>query len=102
MFDVDKSSTYVDGGDEQTITFATGGGVTPVIGDNTRLTLLSGTDTVSVGGLTATDTALYTVTSQTAVFDTDPYSGIQGMSTQAEGFFAGLIDQGLPCASNLR
>lgn len=78
LFDVDASSTYVDGGQEQTLTFATGGGVTPVVGDNTALTILSGTDTVTVGGLTATDTALFTIVSQTAVFDSDPYSGIQG------------------------
>jgi hypothetical protein len=62
------------------ITFATGGGVTPVIGDNTRLTLRSGTDTVSVGGLTVPNSDLFLVTDQTPVFDTDPYSGIQGVS----------------------
>jgi len=62
---------------------------------------LSGSDTVSIGGLTATDTALYTITSQTADFESDPYSGIQGMSTQAEGLFASLIQQGLPSMFSL-
>lgn len=116
-FNVSASSTYVNGGEETSIYFGTGIGVTPVVGDNTGMTLLSGTDTVTVGGLTATDTALYTIVSQTADFEDDLFGGIQGehsisnlcfrsidgadagMSTQAQGFFASLVNQGLPCTS---
>ncbi|KAE9402851.1 acid protease [Gymnopus androsaceus JB14] len=95
-FNSSASSTFVDGGSEITIAFATGVGVTPVIGYNTELTLRNATDTVTVGGLASPDVPLYLITNQTADFDIDPFSGIQGMSAQPEGFFAALIDSGLP------
>jgi hypothetical protein len=60
--------------------------------------------------------ALNLITKQTKKFGIDPFSGIQGtsvinqssrapskrnsgMSAQAQGFFASLVDQGLPCKS---
>lgn len=117
-FDVNASSTYVDGGDKTTIYFGTGIGVTPVVGDNTAMSGISGTDTVTVGGLTAPDAPLWIITNQTAAFETDPYSGIQGgylmsillfpklmvragMSSQAMGFFAVLVTLGLPCIASI-
>ncbi|KAF9454017.1 acid protease [Macrolepiota fuliginosa MF-IS2] len=101
QFDPTKSSTFQDGGTTSTITFATGGGVDPVVGDNYQLTLRSAIDTVSVGGLTAPGVSLFLVTNQTSPFDIDPYSGIQGLSpsgisARAQGFFASLVNQGLP------
>ncbi|KIM45262.1 hypothetical protein M413DRAFT_65891 [Hebeloma cylindrosporum] len=95
-FDSSKSSTFVDGGKTSSITFATGVGVDPVIGANYQLTLRSGRDTVSVGGLSATGVSLFLITNQTPKFDIDPFSGIQGMGATAQGIFAGLISQGLP------
>ncbi|KAJ3571704.1 hypothetical protein NP233_g3588 [Leucocoprinus birnbaumii] len=117
QFNPNKSSTFRDGGRTSSITFATGVGVDPVVGPNYRLTLRSATDTVSVGGLSAPNTALFLITDQTPTFNIDPFSGIQGlshleiiiarnsdywfgirkgMSARAQGFFAGLVNQGLP------
>lgn len=95
-FDSSKSSTFRDGGRTSSITFATGVGVDPVIGANYRLTLRSATDTVSVGGLSAPNTSLFLITDQTPKFNIDPFSGIQGMGARAQGFFASLVNQGLP------
>ncbi|TFK44408.1 aspartic peptidase domain-containing protein [Crucibulum laeve] len=99
QFDSTKSSSFVDTGRTSSITFSTGVGVDPVIGANYKLTLRSGQDTVSVGGLKATNVNLFLITNQTPKFDIDPFSGIQGMSCMgatAQGFFAALISQGLP------
>lgn len=96
QFNPDKSSTFRDGGRTSSITFSTGVGVDPVVGDNYRLTLRSATDTVSVGGLSAPSTALFLITDQTPTFNINPFSGIQGMSARAQGFFASLVNQGLP------
>ncbi|KAJ7647093.1 acid protease [Roridomyces roridus] len=101
QFDSTKSSSFVDGGATSSITFSTGVGVDPVVGANYRLTLRSGTDTVSVGGLTAPATKLFLITNQTPKFDIDPFSGIQGMSARAQGFFASLVNQGLPSLFSL-
>ncbi|KAJ3743134.1 acid protease [Lentinula detonsa] len=96
QFDPSQSSTFVDGGRTSTITFATGVGVDPVVGDNYQLNLRSATDTVSVGGLTSPNVSLFLITEQTPTFDIDPFSGIQGMGARAQGFFAALIARGLP------
>jgi len=96
QFDPSASSTFIDGGKTSTITFATGVGVTPVIGDNTQLTLLSAFDTVAVGGLSSPNISLFLITEQTPTFNVDTFSGIQGMSARAQGFFAALVDRGLP------
>ncbi|KAF9010503.1 acid protease [Cyathus striatus] len=96
QFDSSKSTTFVDGGRTSSITFATGVGVDPVVGANYKLTLRSGKDTVSVGGLSAPNTNLFLITNQTPKFNIDPFSGIQGMGATAQGFFASLISQGLP------
>lgn len=77
-FDPSKSSTFVDGGSETSISFATGVGVDPVVGDDYSLTLRSATDTVSVGGLAAANIDLFLITNQTPKFNIDPFSGIQG------------------------
>jgi len=77
-FDSSKSTTFVDGGRTSSITFATGVGVDPVIGANYKLTLRSGKDTVGVGGFSAPGVSLFLITSQTAKFNIDPFSGIQG------------------------
>ncbi|KAJ4481145.1 acid protease [Lentinula aciculospora] len=96
QFDSSSSSTFVDGGRTSTITFATGVGVDPVVGDNYQLHLRSATDTVSVGGLSSPNVSLFLITEQTPTFDIDPFSGIQGMGARAQGFFAALIAGGLP------
>jgi hypothetical protein len=55
-----------------------GVGVDPVINNDYVLRLRSGTDTVTVGGLTSRNVALNLITSQTPAFNIDPFSGIQG------------------------
>lgn len=61
--------------------FATGVGVDPVESDaDYTLDLLSGSDVVSVAGISAGNVDLFTITNQTAKFDIDPFSGIQGMN----------------------
>lgn len=96
LFDGSKSSTYKNGGKKSTISFSTGVGVDPVESDaDYTLNLLSGSDVVSVAGVSAGNIALYTITNQTPKFDIDPFSGIQGMGPQAQGFFAGLEKNGL-------
>jgi len=52
--------------------------VDPVIGANYKLTLRSAKDTVTFGGLSAPGVSLFLITSETAKFDIDPFSGIQG------------------------
>lgn len=83
QFDASASSTFIDGGKTSTITFATGVGVTPVIGDNTQLTLLSAFDTVVVGGLSSPNVSLFLITEQTPTFNVDTFSGIQGQANSA-------------------
>ncbi|KAF7981883.1 hypothetical protein HWV62_31457 [Athelia sp. TMB] len=71
--------------------------VDPVESDSDyKLTLLSGSDVVSVAGLSAGKVSLYTITNQSPKFDIDPFSGIQGMGPVAQGFFAGLEKSGVP------
>lgn len=101
QFDSTKSSTFVDGGRSSTITFGTGVGVDPVIGNNWQLTLRSAQDTVSVGGVSVPDVSMFLITDQTPTFAPDPFSGIQGMSSIASGLFAGLESQGLPSLFSL-
>lgn len=82
QFDTSKSSTFKDGGKTSSISFATGVGVDPVLSNTDyKLTLRSGSDVVSVGGLNAGSVSLYTITNQTPKFGIDPFSGIQGEST---------------------
>ncbi|KAI0084066.1 acid protease [Irpex rosettiformis] len=101
QFDSTKSSTFVDRQRTSTITFGTGGGVDPVIGNNWQLTLRSASDTVTVGGISVPNVNLFLITNQTPTFGPDPFSGIQGMSSVAQGFFAGLESQGLPSLFSL-
>ncbi|KAF8813784.1 acid protease [Phlegmacium glaucopus] len=101
QFNSSKSSTFVDGGSEFGISFTTGAGVDPVVDDNYRLDLRNATDTVSLGGLSATNISLFLITNQTSKFNIDPFSGIQGLSADAEGLFAALVQIGLPSLFSL-
>ncbi|KAI0344662.1 acid protease [Trametopsis cervina] len=101
QFDSTKSSTFVDSRRTSSITFGTGVGVDPVIGSNWRLTLREAKDTVTVGGISVSNVDLFLITGQTPTFAPDPFSGIQGMSSVAQGFFAGLEAQGLPSLFSL-
>ncbi|KAJ7488290.1 acid protease [Mycena latifolia] len=100
-FDPSKSSTFVDGGKNASITFATGAGVDPVVGANYRLDLRQATDTLGIGGLSAPGVTIFLITNQTAKFAIDPFSGIQGLDANATGFLGGLISQGLPSLFSL-
>ncbi|KAL6301849.1 acid protease [Sparassis latifolia] len=96
LFDPSQSSTFISSGKNTTLYFETGVGVTPVIPQNCWLEVVSAEDTISIGGLTAPNVSLFTIVNQSVSFDVDPFSGIQGMSTTGQGFFTGLISQGLP------
>lgn len=78
QFDASKSTTFIDGGENSSIAFSTGVGVDPVINNDYVLDLRSGRDTVSVGGISVKNLNLFLITNQTAQFNIDPFSGIQG------------------------
>ena len=80
QFDPSKSSTFVDGGPQVNIAFTTGIGVDPVVDNDYVLDLRGATDIVSVGGLSAANISIFLITNQTAKFNIDPFSGIQGKS----------------------
>ena len=96
QFDPSQSSTFLNGTQSTVITFGTGVGVTPVIGNNTQLSLQSGVDTVSIGGVSVKNASFFLITAQTEVFSIDPFDGIMGLGTDAESWFAGAISEGLP------
>ena len=94
-----KSSTYRKSSYTTTLAFSTGVGVDPVVDDDYVLTVRRGYDTITVGNASIADLELYTIIKQTAKFNIDPFIGIQGMGSSAEGFFAALVKKGLPCKS---
>ena len=94
-----KSSTFRAGSSTRTLSFATGVGVDPVVNNDYVLTIRSATDTVTVGNTSIANVSMFTITKQTAAFNIDPFIGIQGMGSSAQGFFAALVKKGLPCAS---
>ncbi|KAI0329429.1 acid protease [Cubamyces sp. BRFM 1775] len=100
-FDRSKSSTFKQGRQTTTLDFATGVGVDPVVDNDYVLTVRSGTDTVTVGGISLPAVSLFTIIDQTPKFNIDPFLGIQGMGSQAEGFFEALIREGLPSLFSL-
>ncbi|RDX55132.1 acid protease [Lentinus brumalis] len=100
-FDPAKSSTFVRGSRTTTLDFSTGVGVDPVVNDDYVLTVRSGTDTVTVGGVPAKNVSLFTIIDQTPAFNVDPFLGIQGMGSRAQGFFAALVKAGLPSLFSL-
>ena len=80
-FDANKSSTWVESGEEdEYISFATGVGVDPVstTEDDWYLLLHKGNDTIAVGGVSVPEVEIYLITYQTPTFSPDPFSGIQG------------------------
>ena len=87
----------MQGSETTTLDFSTGVGVDPVVDNDYVLTVRSGSDTVTVGGVASPNVSLFTITKQTPKFNIDPFIGIQGMGSRAEGFFEALIQQGLPC-----
>ncbi|EPT00519.1 hypothetical protein FOMPIDRAFT_1122329 [Fomitopsis schrenkii] len=97
QFNASASSTFAGSDDVQQIAFETGGGVNPITSpDEYVLWLRPGTDTVTVDGVATANVSLYLVVNQTAAFDPDPYSGITGLGPDPEGFFLGLMNNGLP------
>ncbi|KAI0729489.1 acid protease [Fomitopsis betulina] len=97
QFNASASSTFAGSDDVQQIAFETGGGVNPITSpDEYVLWLRPGTDTVTVDGVATANVSLYLVVNQTAAFYPDPYSGITGLSPTPEGFFLGLMNNGLP------
>jgi len=95
-FDGTKSSTFTDLRRTSTITFGTGVGVDPVIGNNWQLNLEEVQDVVSVGGLNGGIIEFFLITRQTPTFVPDPFDGIMGLGLESGSFFQSLTDQGLP------
>lgn len=100
-FDGTKSSTFTDLRKSSTITFGTGVGVDPVVGNNWQLNLDEVEDTVSVAGLSAGKIEFFLITRQTPTFDPDPFDGIMGLGLQTGSFFQSLVNQGLPSLFSL-
>ncbi|KAF8986341.1 acid protease [Cyathus striatus] len=96
LFDPSKSKTFLDGGQSINVSFVTGGGVEPMVNHNLNMTLTNGRDTVSIGGLSAPETDVLLITHQSPKLNLDPYSGIQGLGANPQGFFGSLIKQGFP------
>ncbi|KAF4620824.1 hypothetical protein D9613_000878 [Agrocybe pediades] len=96
-FNTSASSTFVDGNTTGIFSFATGGGVDPVIDNDYSLTVHTAADTIGlVNGFSAPDIEILLIINQTTKFDIDPYDGIQGLGASAQGLFAALISQSLP------
>jgi len=100
-FDGTKSSTFTDQKKTSVITFGTGVGVDPVVGNNWQLNLDQVQDVVSVGGLNGGEIEFFLITKQTPTFDADPFDGIMGLGLQTGSFFQSLVDQGLPSLFSL-
>jgi len=100
-FDGTQSSTFTDMKHTSTITFGTGVGVDPVIGNNWQLSLDQVQDVVSVGGLSGGIIEFFLITRQTPTFDPDPFDGIMGLGLQKGAFFQSLLNQGLPSLFSL-
>jgi len=100
-FDGTKSSTFTDQKNSSVITFDTGVGVDPVVGDNYQLNLDQVEDVVSVGGLSGGKIEFFLITKQTPTFDADPFDGIMGLGLQTGSFFQSLVGQGLPSLFSL-
>ncbi|KAJ7255787.1 acid protease [Mycena haematopus] len=95
QFNSPASSTFVDKNSSSVITFGTGVGVDPVVGDNWQLSLELVADTFSIAGLTIDFGELYLITNQTPTFLPDPFDGIQGLGPQstllADGGYPGIF-----------
>ncbi|KAF7306076.1 Acid protease [Mycena chlorophos] len=101
QFNASESSTFIDERTTNTISFATGVGVDPVVNNDYTLTLRSSVDTVAIGDLMAPSTSFFLITNQTAKFNIDPFSGILGVGATAENVFASFVNQGLPSLFSL-
>ncbi|KAJ7045282.1 acid protease [Mycena alexandri] len=87
QFDPSKSSTFQDQFENSTVTFGTGVGVDPVVGDNWEMDLASVADALVVGGLSIPFGGFFLITNQTPTFLPDPFDGIMGMSPDMGDFF---------------
>nr|GAT42532.1 acid protease [Mycena chlorophos] len=101
QFNASESSTFIDEHTTNTISFATGVGVDPVVNNDYTLSLRSSVDTVAIGDLMAPSTSFFLITNQTAKFNIDPFSGILGVGATAENVFASFVNQGLPSLFSL-
>ncbi|KAF7345319.1 Acid protease [Mycena sanguinolenta] len=88
QFNSSASSTFIDFQSTSTITFGTGVGVDPVIGDNWQLVVDEVADTFSVAGLSISLGEFYLITNQTPTFLPDPFDGILGLSPESGDLFS--------------
>ncbi|KAF7342890.1 Acid protease [Mycena sanguinolenta] len=93
QFNSSASSTFLDQNSSSTITFGTGVGVDPVVGDNWQLELELVADTFSIAGMTIPFGGFYLITNQTPTFLPDPFDGIRGLGPESAALFA---DGGYP------
>ncbi|KAJ7746392.1 acid protease [Mycena metata] len=93
QFDPSKSSTFQDEDYNTTVTFGTGIGVDPVVGNNWEMDLAFVADVLVVGDINVPLGGFFLITNQTSTFLPDPFDGIMGLSPDMGDFFA---DAGLP------
>ncbi|KAJ6489939.1 acid protease [Mycena sanguinolenta] len=88
QFDSSASSTFIDFQSSSTITFGTGVGVDPVVGNNWQLVLEEVADAFSVAGLSIPLGEFYLITNQTPTFLPDPFDGILGLGPGSGDLFS--------------
>ncbi|KAF8145430.1 acid protease [Mycena galopus ATCC 62051] len=87
QFNSSASSTFQDEGYSTTITFGTGVGVDPVVGDNWEMSLSFVADALTIADLSIPFGGFYLITNQTATFLPDPFDDILGLGPDS-----GLFD----------
>ncbi|KAF8176568.1 acid protease, partial [Mycena galopus ATCC 62051] len=89
QFNSSASSTFLDLNSSSTITFGTGVGVDPVIGDNWELWLEEVADVFTIADMSLPLGGLFLITNQTPTFLPDPFDGILGLSPETGDLFTG-------------
>jgi len=79
QFDSSKSSTFEDEGSNTTITFGTGIGVDPVVGNNYELWMSFVADVLTIADMNVPFGGFFLITNQTSGFQPDPFDGILGL-----------------------
>ncbi|KAF7336875.1 Acid protease [Mycena venus] len=87
QFDPSLSSTFEDEQFNTTITFGTGIGVDPVVGNNWELWLSFVADILHVADMTIPFGGFFLITNQTSTFAPDPMDGIMGLGPDASDLF---------------
>ncbi|KAJ7039610.1 acid protease [Mycena alexandri] len=88
QFAPSKSSTFQDQFFNSSVTFGTGIGVDPVVGNNWEMDLAFVADVLVVGDIAIPLGGFFLITNQAPTFLPDPFDGIMGLSPGMGDFFA--------------